>query len=115
MKGPVMMSITDDPATTWNEDEIVNLKANYPDLQGTLNDAVTKYNPTPGADRKQSSQQCLQSRACSDLNSCCFSHGAGTGRTGFITVPPNNYPFYNDDEKYVPIMQADGGQLSGKS
>ena len=38
---------------------------------------------------------------------------AGTGRTGFIPVPPNNYPFYNDDEKYVPIMQADGGQLSG--
>jgi hypothetical protein len=30
-------------------------------------------------------------------------------------VPPNNYPFYNDDEKYVPIMQADGGQLSGKN
>jgi hypothetical protein len=39
----------------------------------------------------------------------------GTGRTGFIPVPPNNYPFYNDDEKYVPIMQADGGQLSGKT
>lgn len=28
-------------------------------------------------------------------------------------MPPNNYPFYNDDEKYIPIMQADGGQLSG--
>lgn len=28
-------------------------------------------------------------------------------------MPPNNYPFYNDDEKYVPITQADGGQLSG--
>eukprot|EP00889_Picochlorum_renovo_P000475 jgi/Picre1/27505/NNA_000472.t1 len=32
--------------------------------------------------------------------------------TGFVNVPPNNYPFYNDDEKYVPVMQADGGQLS---
>jgi hypothetical protein len=41
-----------------------------------------------------------------------FSSRAGTGRTGFIPVPPNNYPFYNEDEKYVPVMQADGGQLS---
>ena len=40
------------------------------------------------------------------------SVGTGTGRTGFIPVPPNNYPFYNEDEKYVPVMQADGGQLS---
>lgn len=38
----------------------------------------------------------------------------GTGRTGFLSVPPNNYPFYNEDEKYVPVMQADGGQLSGR-
>jgi hypothetical protein len=39
---------------------------------------------------------------------------SGTGRTGYMTVPPNNYPFYNEDEKYVPVMQADGGQLSGE-
>lgn len=39
---------------------------------------------------------------------------AGSGRTGYIPVPPNNYPFYNNDEKYVPVMQADGGQLSGE-
>jgi hypothetical protein len=38
---------------------------------------------------------------------------AGTGRTGYLPVPPNNYPFYTEDEKYVPIVQADGGQLSG--
>lgn len=38
---------------------------------------------------------------------------AGTGRTGYLPVPPNNYPFYNDNEKYIPVMQADGGQLSG--
>lgn len=43
----------------------------------------------------------------------CYCLLAGSGRTGFFPVPPNNYPFYNDDEKYVPIMQADGGQLSG--
>lgn len=38
---------------------------------------------------------------------------AGTGRTGYLAVPPNNYPFYSEGEKYVPVMQADGGQLSG--
>ena len=40
---------------------------------------------------------------------------AGTGRTGYMPVPPNNYPFYSEDEKYVPVVQADGGQLSGAS
>ena len=30
-------------------------------------------------------------------------------------MPPNNYPFYNDDEKYKPIIFADGGQFSGES
>ena len=29
-------------------------------------------------------------------------------------MPPNNYPFYVDEAKYVPVMQADGGQLSGE-
>ena len=28
-------------------------------------------------------------------------------------VPPNNYPFYSEEERYVPVIQADGGQLSG--
>lgn len=40
--------ITDAPPTTWSEDEITQLKADYPELQGSLGDAVTKYNPTPG-------------------------------------------------------------------
>ncbi len=44
---------------------------------------------------------------------CTVAKCTGTGRTGVINVPPNNYPFYSQDEKYVPIMQADGGQLSG--
>lgn len=39
---------------------------------------------------------------------------AGTGRTGYLHVAPNNYPFYSDEETYIPIMQSDGGQLSGK-
>lgn len=38
---------------------------------------------------------------------------AGTGRTGMYRVPPNNYPFYSEEERYVPVIQADGGQLSG--
>lgn len=46
---------------------------------------------------------------------CSVDHWtAGTGRTGYLHVAPNSYPFYSDDEKYIPIMQADGGQLSGK-
>ena len=39
----------------------------------------------------------------------------GTGRTGYMPIPPNNYPFYKDEEKYEPVVQPDGGQLSGKS
>lgn len=79
-----MVSITDAPPAAWGVEEISQLKAEYPELLNTQDDAHTKYNPTPG-----------------------------TGRTGFLNVPPNNYPFYNDEEKYVPVMQADGGQLSG--
>ncbi len=40
----------------------------------------------------------------------CF---AFAGTTGFIDVPSNNYPFYSAVEKYRPVMQQDGGQLSG--
>ena len=29
-----------------------------------------------------------------------------------MAIPPNNYPFYNDDERYQPVVQPDGGQLS---
>ena len=28
-------------------------------------------------------------------------------------VPPNNYPFYGERERYTPVIQSDGGQLSG--
>ncbi|WZN58590.1 ubiquitin-like domain-containing protein [Chloropicon roscoffensis] len=70
-------------ATTWNQEEISSLRADYDELAHTKGDAVTKYNPTPG-----------------------------TGRTGYMAIPPNNYPFYNDDERYQPVVQPDGGQLS---
>ena len=71
-------------ATTWKQDEIDSLKADYQELKQIQNDAVTPYNPTPG-----------------------------TGRTGYMAIPPNNYPFYTKEEKYIPVVQPDGGQLSG--
>lgn len=37
----------------------------------------------------------------------------GTGKTGYMHVPPNPYPFYNEDERYLPLIQPDGGQMSG--
>ncbi|KAL3154606.1 hypothetical protein ABBQ32_014056 [Trebouxia sp. C0010 RCD-2024] len=67
----------------WTEGELQDLKADYPDVHGAYDTHPSKYNPRPG-----------------------------TGRTGYLHVAPNNYPFYSDEEKYVPIMQSDGGQLS---
>lgn len=43
-----MVNITDAPPTLWSEEELSRLKADYPEIKGTLNDAVSKYNPTPG-------------------------------------------------------------------
>lgn len=72
-------------ATTWNQDEIQALEANYEVHQQDYAEGSVKseYNPTPG-----------------------------TGRTGYMTIPPNNYPFYTEEEKYKPVIQPDGGQLS---
>jgi len=30
------------------------------------------------------------------------------------SVGPNNFPFYSESERYQPVIQADGGQLSGE-
>lgn len=30
-------------------------------------------------------------------------------------VPAPNYTFFSEAERYVPVIQADGGQLSGES
>merc|ERR1712159_543372 len=57
-------------ATVWKQDEIDSLKADYEELKHIQNDAVTKFNPTPG-----------------------------TGRTGYMPIPPNNYPFYKVEEE----------------
>ena len=71
-------------ATSWKQEEIASLAADYAEVGQMKTDAVTQYNPTPG-----------------------------TGRTGYMTIPPNNYPFYKEEEKYKPVVQPDGGQLSG--
>ena len=42
-----MAKVPDNP-TTWNVKELASLTAAYPDIKGTLDDAVSKYNPTPG-------------------------------------------------------------------
>jgi hypothetical protein len=52
-----VVSITDVPPATWNEDDLASLKAEYPELRGTLNEAVSKYNPTPG--RRIQNNLCL--------------------------------------------------------
>ena len=38
-------------ATVWKQDEIDSLKADYEELKHIQNDAVTKFNPTPGKRR----------------------------------------------------------------
>ena len=35
-------------ATTWKQEDISSLRADYDELAHTKGDAVTKYNPTPG-------------------------------------------------------------------
>lgn len=71
------------PPTQWSEEEIAAGIASYPQ-DGSYVLQFSETNPTPG-----------------------------TGRTGFIPVGPNNYPHYSADELYKPVLQADGGQLSG--
>lgn len=46
-----MSAITDAPPAVWGKEEIGSLKSDYSELRGTLNEAVTKYNPTPGKTR----------------------------------------------------------------
>ncbi|KAL0023269.1 hypothetical protein WJX77_001673 [Trebouxia sp. C0004] len=70
-------------AAHWDDRELQELQADFPDMLGVYDNNASKYNPRPG-----------------------------TGRTGYLHVAPNNYPFYSEDEKYTPIMQSDGGQLS---
>lgn len=41
-----------------------------------------------------------------------FNPTPGTGRTGYVDVPPNNFPWVKEESRFVPPIQADGGQLS---
>jgi hypothetical protein len=41
-----------------------------------------------------------------------YNNEPGSGRTGYWDIPPNNYDFYSEAEKYTPNIQADGGVLS---
>ena len=41
-----------------------------------------------------------------------YNNEPGSGRTGYWDIPPNNYDFYCEAEKYKPLVQADGGILS---
>ncbi|KAI8471917.1 MAG: hypothetical protein J3K34DRAFT_415633 [Monoraphidium minutum] len=80
------MAPTTLPPTTWSADELAGLDAAAEFGSGpaaAYAAEFSKFNPTPG-----------------------------TGRTGFLPVPPNNYPFYTGDARYTPVMQPDGGQLS---
>ena len=117
-------------ATVWKQDEIDSLKADYEELKHIQNDAVTKFNPTPGKRRNTHTLDALHHeygcmgrkeathvtpRFTSFLLTPRFSLACvllGTGRTGYMPIPPNNYPFYKEEEKYVPVVQPDGGQLS---
>lgn len=45
-------------------------------------------------------------------DSTLYNPKPGTGTTGFIDIPSKNYSFYSGEEKYRPVMQQDGGQLS---
>ena len=44
-----------------------------------------------------------------------YNNEPGSGRTGYWDIPPNNYDFYSEEEKYKPNIQADGGVLSSAS
>lgn len=41
-----------------------------------------------------------------------YNNDPGSGRTGYWEIPPNNYDFYAETEKYKPLVQEDGGILS---
>ena len=75
--------------TEWTKDEVETeeMKAEVAYAEAPWKDsldlAYSKYNPNPMS-----------------------------GQVGFHKLAPNNYPFFTEDEKYVPIIQADGGVLS---
>jgi len=41
-----------------------------------------------------------------------YNNDPGTGRTGYWEIPPNNYDFYSEEEKYKPRVTPDGAVMS---
>jgi hypothetical protein len=102
------------PPTTWTEGEIAAGRASYPQQQ-SYSLKYSSHNPTPGifCNQKSPLSACCKPKFLAVASSPSCSSNAGTGRAGFLPVPPNNYPFYDvSREVYTPLMQADGGQLS---
>ena len=74
-------------ATTWTKEELAN---------GEVGDLYDGIKADPAA---------LEAKSA-------YNNNPGTGITGYSDIPPNNYPFYAEDEKYKPLVQSDGGVLS---
>ncbi|KAL6752517.1 hypothetical protein V8C86DRAFT_2753333 [Haematococcus lacustris] len=87
----VAPSITDAPVPTWDDQQ---LEA-WSDVKGMTGTSLEECYTGPY-----------------DLTFSKFNPTPGTGRTGLTAVPPNPYPFYSETERYLPILQGDGGQLS---
>lgn len=106
------------PPTTWSEEELAAGRAAYPQ-DGSYTLDFSKYNPTPGMLMifRHLMPTCFPLHPSTIFTPppprCPCNCTTGTGRTGFIPVGPNNYPFYSTDEIYKPVLQSDGGQLSG--
>jgi hypothetical protein len=109
------MEVTGAP-TTWSDEELAAGRAAYPQ-DGSYQLDFSKYNPTPGMSMTPVHLSHLLRFTLSNIYPpfCPCNCTTGTGRTGFIPVGPNNYPFYSTDEIYKPVLQSDGGQLSGGS
>eukprot|EP00983_Pelagomonas_calceolata_P099789 1158499-Pelagomonas_calceolata.AAC.2 len=71
------------PCATWSTEELEQWKMPEADMHEGYRLKFSKFNPTPGS-----------------------------GHTGMHSVGPNNFPFYSECERYQPVIQGDGGQLS---
>lgn len=89
-----------DATKIWNDDELLYTTKPFAHLDDRYGDAVSKYNPTPGTVQLVKPRRRL-------------ARHTGTGKTGYAQVTPNPFPFYSESERYVPVIQPDGGQLSG--
>ena len=95
-------------ATTWKQEEI------RPCGRTTTSWRTPRASPSPSTTRLRKSSAIslpLLFPTAADAPLSLPRLLTGTGRTGYMAIPPNNYPFYNDDERYQLVVQPDGGQL----